>query len=66
MSTQNFVQLIGLNLDECWNNVKHLVDFFEEQEDGTYHIVKDPIKMNLQVFKDTSKEGSIAAEEVKS
>ena len=55
--------MISLNLETSWSVVKHLVEFFEEQEDGTYHIVKDPAKNNLQVFKSTAEEGEGNSEE---
>lgn len=51
ISTQKFIDLISYKLDECWSNVKYIVDFFEKQEDGEYLIIRDPIKGSLKVYK---------------
>jgi translation initiation factor 3 subunit D len=51
ISTQKFIDLISYKLDECWSNVKYVVDYFEKQEDGEYIIIRDPIKSSLKIYR---------------
>ena len=51
ISTQKFIDLIGLKFDDAWSNVRYIVDFFERQADGEYLIIRDPIKGCLKIFR---------------
>lgn len=50
MTTKNFIDLIGFKPENAWNNVKFIVDLFENKEDGEYILIKDPLKNCLKVF----------------
>ncbi len=47
---RDFAGQIALNINNMWGIIKSLVDFFMEQEEGKYVIMRDPNKAVVRIY----------------
>lgn len=47
---RDFAAQIALNMNNMWGIMKMLIDFFMEQSEGKYVIMKDPNKTVVRIY----------------
>ena len=50
-SLDSFTKQIMLNQNSMWAITEHIINVLEEQEDGHYIMLKDPIKGMIRIYK---------------
>jgi translation initiation factor 3 subunit D len=50
-TTRELKNLINLNYESCWGILNMIIQTLHEQEDGSYHLVKDPNKLIIRLYK---------------
>ncbi|CAI2363188.1 unnamed protein product [Moneuplotes crassus] len=57
LSVNKFMNFISFKYEEAWSNVKYIVDYFEEKENGEYLLLRDPMKNLIKVFDVSQNDG---------
>jgi len=58
LSVPKFMNLIGFKYEEAWNRVKFIIDYFEKVDDGSYILLRDPMKGTIKIYStEEKKEG---------
>lgn len=55
---ETLAQTANLNIENCWYVFKNMMDSIIKERDGTFHIVKAPMKQDVFIYRETSADTS--------